>query len=120
MGQVYPAIYGALAQLEKGGYGKSPGNLEIALRAFMATYDRWPAFAESQMLDAITALEALLGGDTEISFKLSFRVAGLLAANDKDRAALLTQVKEFYDSRSRIVHGGLLNEKHKSRLARVR
>jgi len=117
--QVYPAIYGALSQLEQEGYRKSPGNLEIALRAFIATYDRWPPHWDSQLLDSITALEALLGGETEISFKLSFRVAGLLAANDKERAALLTLVKEFYDSRSHLVHGGQLNEKHQGRLARV-
>ena len=60
-----------------------------------------------------------MGGETEISFKLSFRVASLLAANGRERAALLREVKEFYDTRSRVVHGAQLNEKHKGRLARV-
>ena len=32
----------ALAKLKKDGYGRSPGNLAIALRAFGAIYDRWP------------------------------------------------------------------------------
>jgi hypothetical protein len=103
LAQTYPSIYRALAKLEKDGYGKSPGNLQVALRAFMATYDRWPAFPESQMLDAITAIEALLGTETEISFRLSFRVAALLATNDQERGTLLTLMKDFYDTRSKIV-----------------
>jgi hypothetical protein len=119
VGQIYADIYRALATLEREGYHKSPGNLEIALRAFMATYDRWPSHWDSQLLDSITALEALLGSGAEISFKLSFRVASLLAANDGERAALLRLVKEFYDSRSRVVHGTELDKKHRDRLARV-
>ena len=70
-----PRLYDELAQLERDGYGKSPGNLSIALRSFMATYDRWPPGPDSKLLDATIALEALLGTDTEIAFKLAFRVA---------------------------------------------
>ena len=94
----YPSIYRALAKLEKDGYGRSPGNLAIALRAFAATYDRWPAGGDSQLLDCTTALEALLGTLTEISFKLSFRVAALLATNDDQRSDLLKLMKDFYDT----------------------
>jgi hypothetical protein len=61
----------------------------------MATYDRWPAGGDSQLLDSITVLEALLGTDTEISFKLSFRVAALLATNDTERGDLLKLIREF-------------------------
>lgn len=117
--QVFFSIYGALEKLEKDGYGRSPGNLQVALRAFMATYDRWPSFADSQILDAITALEALLGTDTEISFKLSFRVAALLATSDAERATLLKLMKDFYDTRSKVVHGAHLKEKHHRLFQRV-
>jgi hypothetical protein len=48
VGRIY--IYRALATLEKEGYRRSHGNLEIALRAFMATYDRWPPHWDSQLL----------------------------------------------------------------------
>jgi len=116
---LFPKIYRELAQLEQEGYGRSPGNLAVALRAFMATYDRWPSSADSQLLDSITALEALLGNETEISFKLAFRVASLLANNDDKRAELLRLVKGFYDTRSRLVHGGQLKEKHQQYLARI-
>ena len=39
---------------------------------------------DTKLVDAITALEAVLGTETEIAFKLSFRVASLLAATDDD------------------------------------
>jgi hypothetical protein len=85
----------------------------------MATYDRWPSYPDSQLLDSITALEALLGTESEISFKLAFRVAGLLAGSDKERSTLLKLLKEFYDTRSRVVHGGQLRQKHQGILQRV-
>src|SRR5262249_38094704 len=95
------------------------GNLEVALRSFAATFDRYPSFQDPQLLDAITALEALLGTGTELSFRLAFRVAGLLGTNDKERAKLLTVMREFYDTRSRIVHSGRLNEKHRQCLQKL-
>ncbi len=116
---LYDVTYTALAHLEKIGYGKAPGNLDLALRAFMSTYDRFPTAMDTKLVDAITALEAVLGSETEIAFKLSFRVASLLAANDEQRSELLKAVKGFYDARSRIVHGGRLGKKQSASLAAV-
>jgi hypothetical protein len=110
----FPRIYSGLTGLEASGdvaYRRAPGNLAVALRSFMATYDRWPASGDSQLLDTVTALEALLGSETEISFRLSFRVASLLAADDAERASLLTTIKGYYDARSRVVHGVELKSK---------
>ncbi len=115
----YAEAYKALARLEKSGYGKAPGNLDLALRAFMSTYDRFPTATDTQLVDAITSLEAVLGSETEIAFKLSFRVASLLAATDEQRATMLKTVKGFYDARSRIVHGAHLRTKHRASLAAV-
>jgi hypothetical protein len=117
--QAYPSIYQALKKLENGGYDGSPGNLEVALRAFMATYDRYPALQESQLLDSITALEALLGTETEISFRLSFRVGGILAASDVERAELLKLIRDFYNTRSAVVHGSEVRDRHQPMLQRV-
>jgi Apea-like HEPN len=114
--RTYPTVYGCLAKLEKEGYGGSPGNLPIALRSFMATYDRWPDYFDSQLLDAITSLEALLGTESEISFRLSFRVASLLATDDNERAVLFKLMRDFYDTRSTLVHGGHLHEKRSGQL----
>jgi hypothetical protein len=115
----YDVTYTALAHLEKTGYGKAPGNLDLALRAFMSTYDRFPTAMDTKLVDAITALEAVLGSETEIAFKLSFRVASLLADADEQRSTLLKSVKGFYDARSRIVHGGHLKPKQSASLAAV-
>ena len=115
----FPRIYRELAELEKKGYGASPGNLDVALRAFMASYDRWPSHPDSQLLDSITALEAVLGTMTESTFRLAFRVTGLLAASDIERGELLKSVRDFYDTRSRVVHGGSLKDKHQDCLRRV-
>jgi hypothetical protein len=118
--QAYPPIYHALKLLDENKwYGRSPGNLEIAIRAFMAIYDSWPNLPDWQLLNCITALEALLGTESEISFRLAFRIAGLLAANDNERTNLFELMREFYDTRSRLVHGGELNDKHRQRLQRL-
>lgn len=118
-GAAYDSTYAALARLEKIGYGKAPGNLDLALRSFMATYDRYPTAIDTKLVDSITALEAILGTDSEISFKLSYRVASLLASDDDQRAILLRTVKDFYNVRSRIVHGGHLSPKQNKSLAAV-
>jgi hypothetical protein len=115
----YSRLYDALTRLEGEGYRSSPGNLSVALRAYTGTYDRWPTGSDTQLLDCVTALEALLGADTEISFKLSFRVALLLAANDNERSRILKLMKDFYDTRSKVIHGAHLRPKHHALLERV-
>jgi hypothetical protein len=71
------------------------------------------------LLNCITALEALLGTSSELSFRLSFRVASLLAANDRERTSLFELMRGFYDTRSKLVHGGELNAKHHERLQKL-
>jgi hypothetical protein len=115
----YSAIYDGAKQLEEEGFKASPGNLSVALRAFSSTYDRWPTGQDSQLLDCVTALEALLGADNEIAFKLSFRIASILADTNEERSDLLKLLKDFYDTRSRVIHGENLKEKHLALLRRV-
>jgi hypothetical protein len=115
----YPAIYDGLKQLEEKGFKASPGNLSVALRAFSSTYDGWPTDQDAQLLDCVTALEALLGAENEIAFKLSFRIASILANTDEERSNLLKLLKDFYDTRSRVIHGDNLKEKHQAVLPRV-
>jgi hypothetical protein len=115
----YSAIYDGVKQLEEEGFKASPGNLSVALRAFSSTYDRWPTAQDSQLLDCVTALEALLGADNEIAFKLSFRIASILADTDEERGNLLKLLKDFYNTRSRVIHGANLQAKHQTLLQRV-
>jgi hypothetical protein len=105
-----PKMVAALRHLEEHGYGTSPGNLDLALRSYMATYDRWPPSGDSRVLDAITAVEAVLGSGIEITFKLSFRMAGILGGDDAERAAIFREMKAYYDLRSKLVHGAALKE----------
>ena len=115
----FGTLYASLARLESVGYAKSPGNLDLALRSFMATFDRFPASADMKLMDTVTALEAVLGTRTEITFRLSFRVASLLAGSDDERSTILEVMKTFYDARSRVVHGDHLEAKHSAALAAV-
>jgi hypothetical protein len=103
----------ALAHREENDHGREPGNLDLALRSFNSTYDRVPPRNDSQLLDSITAVEALLGtGTAELTFKLAFRVAGLLGRTTEERLQIFEAMKRFYDVRSKTVHGDNLKGKH--------
>jgi hypothetical protein len=110
------AIYEQLIILEET-TGRSPYNLGLALRSFSTSYDRLPTQADSRIVDLVTAVEALIGTEVEISFRLSHRAAGILAADDDARVTIYQDLRGFYDTRSRVVHGGTLNAKHQARLA---
>jgi hypothetical protein len=96
-------IYTKLVSLEQ--TQNAPRNLGVALRSFTSIYDRYGYQSEDRILDAITALEALLRIDTELSFKLAFRAAGILANNEDERVSLFKQMKSYYSTRNHIVHG---------------
>jgi hypothetical protein len=115
----YLSIYNGVKQLEEEGFKASPGNVSVALRAFSSTYDGWPTAQDAQLLDCVTALEALLGADNEIAFKLSFRISSILADTDEERVKLLRLLKEFYTARSKVVHGDTLSPKQQALLQRV-
>lgn len=53
---LYQRVYQDLLSAERDQYRKSPGNLALALRSFMSTYDRSPPGPDSQLLDSITPL----------------------------------------------------------------
>jgi hypothetical protein len=75
-------------------------------------------FEDVEIVNSLTALEALLLNDSksELTYRLSMRVAYLLGTNDETRKRLFRDVKEFYDLRSTIVHGSQIKPKHQSRL----
>ena len=96
----------AVRYLEGHGYGRGPGNLDLALRSFISSYDRFPARQDSQLVDIVTAAEALLGSGTEITFKLAFRVAGMLGRTAEERLQVIRQ------------HEGLLRRQEHDRARR--
>jgi hypothetical protein len=97
------AIYHLLQKTE--GRPTAGYNLSLAIRFFESSYDRLPVQDDTRIVDLITAAEALVGTSLESSFRLAFRVAGILADSDEERVQIYTQIKRFYDARSKIVHG---------------
>jgi hypothetical protein len=78
---------------------------------------------DNEVLYSLTALEGLLTSEStsELSYRLSLRVASLLGTNDESRKQVFKDMKEFYDLRSKIVHGiGFkLKPKHHARLQQI-
>jgi hypothetical protein len=105
--------------LEEQGYGRGPGNLDLALRSFISSYDRFPARPDSQVVDIITAADAVLGSGIANTFKLAFRVAGMLGRADVERVQVFDDIRRFYAIRNSIVHGDRLTETQGQRLGRV-
>lgn len=84
--------------------GRSEKNsYELALRRFEATYERLDL--EDRLIDYWIALEALFGGGQgEISYRISLRIAVLLTEVGQ-RRELFRRMKQSYEARSRVVHG---------------
>jgi hypothetical protein len=101
-------LYFDLLKFESG-IDKSNKNIRFALRSFASVYDRLFHQAEDRVLDSITALEALWKLDTELSFRLAFRTASLLAADEDERVSIYDLITQYYRIRNKIVHGGGLS-----------
>jgi|GEM_PF-2563685 len=105
--------------LEYNGYERGPGNLDVALQFFLSSYDRFPARPDSQLVDTITAAEAVLGSGIANTFKLAFRVAGMLGRTDAERLQVFDDLRRFYAIRNSVVHGDRLKETQRQMLGRV-
>lgn len=99
-----------LTQIEGLAAKKPMRALLLAFRSFTSIYERQFHQAEDQLVDAITAIEAVLQIDSELRFRNAFRVAGILGANDNERVVIFDTVRRFYDTRSKVVHGGDLGD----------
>lgn len=65
-----------------------------------------------KIFNCMVSLEALFsksGEKTEIGYKLSNRTATLLARNSKERKKIQEEIRDFYDLRSKMVHGDLID-----------
>lgn len=80
-------------------------SVSIAIRRFNYAYDREKN--EDEIIDYLIAFEALLfkSETQELSEKLSRRVARLLENDFDSRKRLSKIIKDFYNKRSKIVHG---------------
>lgn len=99
-------LYDTLLRYE-GALEDASVNLNLALRSFSDIYERRNLFRDdTRLVDAITAAEALLGTRAELTFRLAFRVAAILGNDDDERVRIFESMKGYYDTRSRVVHGG--------------
>jgi hypothetical protein len=99
-------LYEMLLRYEEKG-DKAPVNVNLALRSFSDVYERRDDLRQdTPLVDAITAAEALLGTRDEVTFKLAYRVAAILGSDDDERVRIFELMKGYYDTRSRVVHGG--------------
>jgi hypothetical protein len=72
-----------------------------------AAIDRAPA---DRLVDAVIAWENLFGSDTELSFRITASMAWLLEPSSiDDREALQTRLKGIYTTRSKILHGSVVD-----------
>jgi hypothetical protein len=58
-----------------------------------------------RLIDSVICWEAMFGGDTELTFKVSASIARLLMPPGPERRKLRNEVSDIYRLRSRIVHG---------------
>jgi hypothetical protein len=97
-----------------GGYARK---VRVALRQFerivdlpLAThYDTpKPDLEEDVVLRCCFALEAALGDQPDLSFKLALRSSLLCGDTDADRETTFTLIRSAYKARSELVHGGAM------------
>ena len=106
--------YALLAQFDN--IAATWNNIRVAIRRFTAIYENDWREPEDRVIDAMIAVEALLGTDQEITHRLSWRVASVLANDDDERQGLYNKTKLWYRLRSRIVHGSDLKPRDRGAL----
>lgn len=76
--------------------------------------------ATYQLIDLFMSLEALLLQENdELALRLALRGANLLGPDGESRKEIYNTLRDFYNVRSRLVHGSELGPRHKELLARV-
>lgn len=112
------SLQAGVQHLDSNGYVNAVGNLDVALQSFLLTYERVPGGADFQLVDTITAAEAVLSEGIN-TFKLAFRMAGLLGRSDAERVHVFQDIMRFYKIRNSIVHGDRLKDPQLQTLTRV-
>jgi len=87
-------------------YASKPQHFAIALRRFGSAYER--TNPQDKLIDYMIAYEALFfkqGESGEFRHKLSTRVSRLLGKTYGERKAIAEEIRDFYDKRSKVVHG---------------
>jgi len=100
-----PALDEAKVLLEKFA-GMTEGAVWIAIKTlYMALQQEW---WEGRFLLFWVALEALFAPDSEVSFRVSLRIARLLRGDSKKAKTLFKRIRGSYSIRSKVAHGQAL------------
>ena len=79
------SMYSALVAIEPR-FAGDWGSVAVAIRSYESALNRTSSEAADRILDATTAIEALVGDRTETVFKVRLRIASLLGESDDDVA----------------------------------
>ena len=80
--------------------------IQIALDYFYEAKKKF-VYSNEGFINAIISMEALFNeGSFDLKYKLSHRAAFLLGLSDIDPVEAFEKIKNFYDKRSTLIHGG--------------
>lgn len=104
---------GTLVSLLVGKSGRSRSILQ-ARRRLANSIDRYAPDDPEKLIEYAIALESLFlddsDGRAELSYRLALRAARLLEEDFESRRSCFQTIRDLYDFRSRIAHGGSLEE----------
>ena len=84
---------------------KHPDGLDVSAIRLVSSVSRERNKSDS-LIDAVIVWENLFGADSEVQFRVTASLAKWLESDISKRQSFQKQLKEVYDVRSRIVHGG--------------
>jgi Apea-like HEPN len=83
-------------------------SLQVAERRLVSAISQRIDKADA-LIDAVIAWESMVGTRSESVFRITAALARLLAPRAEERAGLRRQLQKLYDTRSRVVHGDLVD-----------
>lgn len=86
-------------------------NIEVALRSYQSSCDRFYWNRQDGLLDSVRTLDALLSVRQEWRFRTAYRAAGILGEDPDDRIYLQKLIYDFLGTRNNIIHGNDLDAK---------
>lgn len=90
--------------------------VRLALRRWDIVSERFSD--EDALIDYWIALESLFAPDSfqEVRYRVSLRIAAFVGVSADEREQIYNDLRDSYDLRSRIVHGGVPNAQQKAQL----
>jgi hypothetical protein len=84
--------------------GSGDGKIRIAIRRILSSINGRMNPIDG-FVDSVIAWENLFGGDAELSYRISISISKLLEESKQRRLELQKKIVNYYNDRSKIVHG---------------